>query len=77
MIHSDVYALHAGRTLTMNCDYVDISNNDTTLSHNTTVNLAYDIRVEPFARAITRFTNHTYQLSVDISWQMPPNSSLL
>ncbi|VDM48323.1 unnamed protein product [Toxocara canis] len=38
---------------------------------------AHDIRVEPFARAMPRRSQQKYQLSVDISWQMPPNSSLL
>uniref|UniRef100_A0A0M3IXA7 Uncharacterized protein n=1 Tax=Ascaris lumbricoides TaxID=6252 RepID=A0A0M3IXA7_ASCLU len=34
---------------------------------------AHDIRVEPFARAMPRRSQRKYQLSVDISWQMPPN----
>ncbi|EFO14068.2 hypothetical protein LOAG_14456 [Loa loa] len=38
---------------------------------------AHDIRVESFARVVTRYARHTYQLSVDISWQLPPNSSYI
>uniref|UniRef100_A0A0M3JXW2 SEFIR domain-containing protein n=1 Tax=Anisakis simplex TaxID=6269 RepID=A0A0M3JXW2_ANISI len=35
----------------------------------------HDIRIEPFARAMPRRSKQNYQLSVDISWQMPPNNS--
>ncbi|VIO85991.1 Uncharacterized protein BM_BM6964 [Brugia malayi] len=41
---------------------------------NTTITYAHDIRVEPFARVVTRYAQQTYQLSVDISWQLPPNN---
>ncbi|EJW72388.1 hypothetical protein WUBG_16705, partial [Wuchereria bancrofti] len=40
---------------------------------NTTITYAHDIRVEPFARVVTRYAQQSYQLSVDISWQLPPN----
>ncbi|KAH7729284.1 Protein Y64G10A.6 [Aphelenchoides avenae] len=36
---------------------------------------AHDIRVEPFAKAVPRRQGESYQLSVDISWQTPPNNS--
>ncbi|KAL3981547.1 SEFIR domain family protein [Acanthocheilonema viteae] len=49
------------------------SNNISKLS-DTTMTYAHDIRVEPFARVVTRYDKQTYQLSVDISWQLPPNN---
>jgi hypothetical protein len=36
---------------------------------------AHDIRVEPFAKAMSRRLAESYQLAVDISWQTPPNNS--
>ncbi|KAI6206768.1 SEFIR domain-containing protein [Aphelenchoides besseyi] len=36
---------------------------------------AHDIRVESFAKAVARRQTEAYQLTVDISWQTPPNNS--
>lgn len=38
---------------------------------------AHDIRVESFAKTVLRRQIETYQLSVDISLQTPPNSNLV
>lgn len=35
---------------------------------------AHDLRIEPFAKAKPKEKSETYQLSVDISWQTPPES---
>lgn len=35
---------------------------------------AHDLRIEPFAKAKPRQKGEEYQLSVDISWQTPPES---
>uniref|UniRef100_A0A1I7YDS5 SEFIR domain-containing protein n=1 Tax=Steinernema glaseri TaxID=37863 RepID=A0A1I7YDS5_9BILA len=38
---------------------------------------AHDVRIEPFAKALSKRKDvrNNYQLSVDISWQMPPTNS--
>lgn len=56
---------------------INENNNNSSRITDTTITYAYDIRVEPFARVVTRYAKQTYQLSVDISWQLPPNSSYI
>lgn len=36
----------------------------------------HDLRIEPFSKAVSKPGEDTYQLSVDISWQIPPNSTI-
>jgi hypothetical protein len=36
---------------------------------------AHDLRIEPFAKAMSKPSENSYSLSVDISWQTPPNNS--
>uniref|UniRef100_A0A914ZJT0 SEFIR domain-containing protein n=3 Tax=Parascaris univalens TaxID=6257 RepID=A0A914ZJT0_PARUN len=55
----------------VNCDEVDAPVDSTF----PLPGAAHDIRVEPFARAMPRRSQQKYQLSVDMSWQMPPNNS--
>lgn len=38
---------------------------------------AHDLRIEPFAKARPKQKGENYQLSVDISWQTPPESKSL
>ncbi|VDO46437.1 unnamed protein product [Onchocerca flexuosa] len=66
--------------LLVQCDdeSITVNENSNNISKmtDTTIRYAHDIRVESFARVVTRYAKQTYQLSVDISWQLPPNSSL-
>ncbi|OZC10451.1 hypothetical protein X798_02494 [Onchocerca flexuosa] len=54
---------------------VNENSNNISKMTDTTIRYAHDIRVESFARVVTRYAKQTYQLSVDISWQLPPNNS--
>uniref|UniRef100_A0A915PH93 SEFIR domain-containing protein n=1 Tax=Setaria digitata TaxID=48799 RepID=A0A915PH93_9BILA len=67
--------------VTINCDDEIVTDNKSIVNiskveDGAMITFAHDIRVEPFARVITRHAKQTYQLSVDISWQLPPNSLL-
>ncbi|KAM3726644.1 Interleukin cytokine receptor-related protein [Dirofilaria immitis] len=54
---------------------INESSSNTSKIVDTASRYAHDIRVEPFARVVTSYAKQTYQLSVDISWQLPPNNS--
>ncbi|MCP9266200.1 hypothetical protein DINM_021699 [Dirofilaria immitis] len=55
---------------------INESSSNTSKIVDTASRYAHDIRVEPFARVVTSYAKQTYQLSVDISWQLPPNTNL-
>ncbi|VDN18631.1 unnamed protein product [Gongylonema pulchrum] len=73
--HSNKDIICTVRAVECSDESAHIDSNVSDLSNDTAVAFAHDIRVEPYARAVTRSAKQSYQLSVDISWQMPPNNA--